>query len=154
PRLPLEAFEHTGYYDELHRATQGIEWRTPELLRNLLTVVRDVPTLVAFGLMIATVSPILLVFEVIAAGASIAVSVFAGPDVWSVIRQPSFERRLADYHFRLLTSREHAKELRLYRLGSYLIERWSQLYWKAQNEQRRAATRAGIRMSLTFVFSV
>ncbi len=151
--LDLAAFEHQGYYDRLNRVLADAETRGPQLLQQMLQLVRIVPQAIGYAVGLATLTPVLLLIVLVATVPAVAGFVVGGQVYWAVLSEQTRERRLADYYAALLTDRGFAKEVRLYRLSEYLIERWAALFWRTRDEQRRRAARLALRQRTTILIS-
>ena len=154
PRLSLEQFEHTGYYDELTRAMSQTEQKGPDILDQVMSVVRNLSSLIGYGAVLWVIHPFILLGVVGLTGVSIWIAMKGGQDVWSVLSRQTFKRRLADYYGSILIDRNTAKEARLYDLKQYLIDRWTKLYWDSRNELRREAIRVDLKQFGTYGIGV
>ncbi len=154
PRLSLEQFEHTGYYDELTRAMSQTEQKGPDILDQVMSVVRNLSSLIGYGAVLWVIHPFILMGVVGLTGVSIWIAMKGGQDVWSVLSRQTFKRRLADYYGAILIDRNTAKEARLYDLKQYLIDRWTKLYWESRNELRREAIRVDLKQFGTYCIAV
>ena len=154
PRLSLEQFEHTGYYDELTRAMSQTEQKGPDILDQVMSVVRNLSSLIGYGAVLWVIHPFILMGVVGLTGVSIWIAMKGGQDVWSVLSRQTFKRRLADYYGAILIDRNTAKEARLYDLKQYLIDRWTKLYWDSRNELRREAIRVDLKQFGTYGIAV
>ena len=154
PRLSLEQFEHTGYYDELTRAMSQTEQKGPDILDQVMSVVRNLSSLIGYGAVLWVIHPFILMGVVGLTGVSIWIAMKGGQDVWSVLSRQTFKRRLADYYGAILIDRNTAKEARLYDLKHYLIDKWTKLYWESRNELRREAIRVDLKQFGTYGIAV
>ena len=154
PRLSLEQFEHTGYYDELTRAMSQTEQKGPDILDQVMSVVRNLSSLIGYGAVLWVIHPFILMGVVGLTGVSIWIAMKGGQDVWSVLSRQTFKRRLADYYGSIIVDRNTAKEARLYDLKQYLIDRWTKLYWDSRNELRREAIRVDLKQFGTYGIAV
>ncbi len=85
PRLPLEQFEHTGYYDELKRAMSQTEQKGPEILNHVMSIVRSLSSLIGYGAVLWVIHPFILLGVVGLTGVSVWMAMKGGQDVWSVL---------------------------------------------------------------------
>ena len=154
PRLSLEQFEHTGYYDELTRAMSQTEQKGPDILDQIMSVVRNLSSFIGYGAVLWVIHPFILIGVVGLTGVSVWIAMKGGQDVWSVLSRQTFKRRLADYYGAIMADRNTAKEARLYDLKSYLIDRWTKLYWESRNELRREAIRVDLKQFGTYGIAI
>lgn len=142
--LELVSFEHQEYYDQVNRVASDIETRIPLLLERTFMGVQVLPQMLGYAVALTVLTPWLTVAVVIAVVPVILLFAFSGQTNWSLLFQQTRERRLADYYTDLLVDRRFAKEVKLYGLSKYLSERWTSLFWRTRNEQRRLAFRLGL----------
>ncbi|MBE3584149.1 MAG: ABC transporter ATP-binding protein [Limnochordaceae bacterium] len=152
-KLDTVRFEHQEYYDQVARVLSETEGRAPGLVGGGIALLQSVPPLVGYVWAMAALSPIMLAF--IAAGMvpSLIEAAVSGQKGWSLLHQQTRERRLAAYYAGILTDRHFAKEVRIYQLPQYVIQRWSELFWKASNETRHLSGRLRARSHLLSLFS-
>jgi ATP-binding cassette subfamily B protein len=148
--LDLCQFEDPAFYDKLERARMETSGRLL-LLSNLLMMGQDALTLFSLGAALFLYSPWLLV---LLAGAVLpsflSETHFAAREYLLLFRQTS-ERRMLDYIRYLGASDRPAKEVQLFGLAPWLVERYRTLADKFYDENKRLS----IRKALTsFAFSI
>lgn len=153
-QLDLAALEQPAAHDLLSRVIGGSEHRPSGLLQELLRAGHLLPVLLGYAGALFALSPALVAIATGSMMLALAVAMQGGGNIWQLLRDQSFERRLANYYADLLTDRRSAAEVRLYGLAPYLLGRWTALYWEAQNAQRRLALRMGLRQATSLVFSL
>lgn len=143
--LRLEVFERADFYDILSRAREAA---APGafllLLRILLEVPRAAATVAALAWVIGSWSPWLLATTIVAALPNPMAEIVLQRATYFLTRRQTPHLRLRDYLARVLTSREAAKEVRTYHLGSWLLRRWRELYWSVADEQYRQTRAQGL----------
>ena len=140
----LEYYENSQYYDTLHRAQQEAPYRPTRILNGLLQVGQNLISLVAMvGLLVS-----------LHWGVAIALFITAIPNVlvrlkyaktmykWSRGRTPA--ERLAWYFDWMLTRDSHAKEVRLFDLGTLFRTRYRELRKQLRQERLRIASRRSL----------
>ncbi len=132
--VDLEYYEDPRYHDTLHRAQLEAPYRPQKILHSVTQVVQSAATLGGLIVLLATahwILPLLLMVVVIPA---------YGVRVRHSDRKYDWQRRRAEtqrrtmYLDRLLVHEDHAKEVRIFGLGSELIRRFGELRDKLRFE--------------------
>jgi len=149
--LDLATFENQAYYDQINRVLSDTESRAPATIANVLQLLQTLPTLGGYTVVLATLSPAL--FAIILAGMvpTLLDAVASGQRAWSLFSEQTRDRRLAEFYAEMLTDRGYAKEVRIYGLAPYALGKWSSLFWKNSNAQRRLALRLLLRQRVTIL---
>lgn len=138
----IRPFENPQVYDTIRMAQQGAEHSSQQMLDILIRLLQNTITLVSF-------IGVLLVFNIWLAG---LVLLAALPQLYAQIRlgQQRFglaltlspDERRKFYYTYVLASAESAKEIRLFGLGTYFLEKLLALYHRTQHAERRQEQRA------------
>lgn len=132
-KVPLSFFDQSASYDRLKRASFG---------QNGLEVVNTIIQAGQYVITIISYIVILYSFHWLLACALLSMVI---PGIWINVRfgqmrflqmrrQTPTMRREA-YFMQLLTSKEPAKEVRLFGINDYFIKMWGDSYWKNAGEQ-------------------
>jgi ATP-binding cassette, subfamily B, bacterial len=150
-KLDLYQFEDPTFYDRLERARQQTVGRIM-LLTQLLTMGQQGLTLLSLGAALFIYSPWLLVLLVVAVLPSfLGETHFAGLQ-YSLLFRWTPERRQLDYVRYLGASDRPAKEVQMFGLASWLIERYRALSGKFYLENKRLSIRkAAVSTGLTVI---
>jgi ATP-binding cassette subfamily B protein len=134
--LDLDQFEDSVFYDKLERARQQTIGRTM-LLSQVMTQVQDLITMgfLAAGLM--AFNPWLIILLLIAIIPAFLGESYFNDQSYALTRGQTPERRELDYIRYLGASDETAKEVKIFDLSGFIIERFKQLSGKfyADNKQ-------------------
>ena len=141
--LDLDQFEDSTFYDKLERARQQTIGRTI-LLSQILSQVQDLITMgfLAAGLIIFNPWLILLLFIAVLP-AFIGESYFNDKN-YSLSRRQTPERRELDYIRYVGASDETAKEVKIFDLSSFLIDRFRQLSGKFYKDNKQLAIKRSL----------
>ena len=136
--LDLEQFEDSLFYDKLERARQQTIGRTI-LLSQVLGQVQDLVTMgfLAAGLVVFNPWLILLLFLAVLP-AFIGDSYFNDKN-YSLSRRQTPERRELDYIRYIGASDETAKEVKLFNLSGFLVDRFRQLSNRFYTDNKKLA---------------
>ncbi|MGN6391623.1 MAG: ABC transporter ATP-binding protein [Gemmatimonadales bacterium] len=141
--LDLEQFEDAELYDKLERARRQTVGRIG-LFTLLLSSVQDAITLVTLAAALAVYVPWLLVLLVVAVVPSLLGETHFAALGYSLLYSWTPERRLLDYLRYIGASDVSAKELKLFGLSDFLVDRYDRL----SRDFYEANKRLSIRRSL------
>jgi ATP-binding cassette, subfamily B, bacterial len=141
--LDLAQFEDPKFYDHLERARRQTVGRIA-LLAQLLAIGQDTITLLTLGGALVAYSPILLVLLVVA-----IVPMFLGETHfaalgYSLLFRWTPERRQLDYLRYVGASDKTAKEVQMFGLAPWLVDRYRALSGRFYDENRRLSLRRGV----------
>ena len=122
--VPLEEFEHPAFHDRLRRARVAATWRSIMIFENTLSLAETAVSLASFLILLLRAHVALPVVLVLGATPNLISQMRRGQERYRLRREQTPEERRAEYLVELLTDRDAAKELRLYRLGRHLIDEW------------------------------
>ena len=135
-RLDLAFFEDSASYDLLRRAQQGAASRPLFMVSGVFGLIQ---TLIAFGSMIfllVGLSPLLAIVALVSPVPAFIADTRYGWRGYNFARWASPIRRRMDYLTTLTTTDTYAKEVKLFGLGPYFIDRFRQLSQVYQDRQR------------------
>jgi ATP-binding cassette subfamily B protein len=141
--LDLDQFEDSIFYDKLERARQQTVGRTI-LLSQVMSQVQDLITMgfLAVGLM--AFNPWLIVLLLIAIIPAFLGESYFNDQSYALTRGQTPERRELDYVRYLGASDETAKEVKIFDLSGFIIERFRQLSDKFYDDNRRLSIRRSV----------
>jgi ATP-binding cassette, subfamily B, bacterial len=137
--VDLEYYESADYYRALHRAQQEAPYRAGHIVTGLAGVGQGALGLAGIvALLLALDWPIALVLFVASLPGLLVKVVFARKAYAWQRRVTDLERKGAYLHW-ILTGPEHAKETRLFGLGSLFVERFRELRRRLRGQRLRLA---------------
>jgi ATP-binding cassette subfamily B protein len=141
--LDLERFEDPAFYDQLERARRQTVGRIG-LLSQLLSMGQDAITLLSLGTALLVYSPWLVVLLALAVlPAFLGETHFASLE-YSLLYRWTPERRQLDYLRFLGASDRTAKEVQMFGLAPWLVERYRTLADRFYEENKRLSIRKGV----------
>ena len=159
-RLDLNHFESSEFYDTLSRAQKSGSVYPQKVVKVLTALLGQIVTLVSLlGLLIQFnlgIIPLLLFTSLPAFWTSI---IYSGRRFW-MMRRETESGRLSEYLQQVLTNQTFAKEVRLFNLGTHLLDQWR--YIREDFNSKSAAIAAeyakmrgisGILVSVGFYFA-
>ncbi len=139
--LQLAHFEDSEFYDKLTRARREASTRPLSLVTRTFGLVQNGISLVSYAVLLVQFSP-WAVLILIAGGIPefLAEAKFSG-DKFRLFRWRSPETRMQMYLETVLAREDYAKEVKLFRLGPKLLERYQAIFAKLFAEDRRLTLR-------------
>jgi ATP-binding cassette subfamily B protein len=141
--LDLEQFENPNFYDVLERARRQIASQIG-LITSLVTMGQDGLTLFSLASALLVYKPWLLLLLVLAVSPSFFSETRFAALGYSLLYRWTPQRRQLDYLRYLGTSNQTAKELHMFGLARWLIDRYVKLSARFYKENKRLATRKGV----------
>src|SRR5918912_1194214 len=148
--LDLEQFEDPAFYDQLERARRQTVGRIG-ILSQLLNMGQDSITLLTLGTALFVYSPWLLLLLAIAVVPAFMCETHFASLEYSLLYRWTPERRQLDYLRYLGASDKTAKEVQMFGLASWLVDRYRALADRFYQENKRLSIRKGI-VSTLFSF--
>ncbi len=141
--LDLDQFEDSVFYDKMERARQQTVGRTI-LLSQVMSQVQDLITIgfLAVGLM--AFNPWLIILLLITIIPAFLGESYFNDQSYALTRGQTPERRELDYVRFLGASDETAKEVKIFDLSAFIIERFRQLSGKFYEDNRKLSVRRSV----------
>lgn len=139
--LKLAHFEDSEFYDKLTRARREASTRPLSLVTRTFGLVQNGISLISYGILLVQFSP-WTVLLLIAGGIPefLAEAKFSG-DKFRLFRWRSPETRMQMYLETVLAREDYAKEVKLFRLGPKLLQRYRNIFEKLFAEDRKLTLR-------------
>ncbi|WP_435922775.1 ABC transporter ATP-binding protein [Paenibacillus sp. DYY-L-2] len=134
-RLDYIYFEQSEYYDRLQRVTQGLAYRGLSVLDHFFLVLQSFITLTSLLFVLAGFHWMLSVGVLCLIIPSFLINMKLGQKRYKQMIAQTPSSRKVQYLMRLMTGRESAKEMKLFKLYPYILGRWGELYWKNAKEK-------------------
>ncbi|TWJ04472.1 ATP-binding cassette subfamily B protein [Mucilaginibacter frigoritolerans] len=141
--LDLDQFEDSVFYDKLERARQQTVGRTV-LLSQVMSQVQDLITMVFLAAGLMAFNPWLIVLLLIAIIPAFLGESYFNDQSYALTRGQTPERRELDYLRYLGASDETAKEVKIFDLSGFIIERFRQLSDKFYAENKRLSIKRSL----------
>ena len=140
--LDLAQFEDPAFYDQLERARRQTTGRIG-LLSQLLSMAQDTLTLVSLGAALLVYGPWLLVLLVLAVIPAFLGETHYASLEYSLLYRWTPERRQLDYLRYLGASDRTAREVQMFGLANWLVERYRVLADRYYEANKRLSVRKG-----------
>lgn len=123
----LEYYENPEYYDILHHTQQEAPSRTALVLKDFVTLSRGILSLTIIAIALASIHWMLALLLFATKIPDVLIHLKYAREVHSLGRQQAATERKANYYNWLLTDSWHAKENRLFNLGTLFHHRFQEL---------------------------
>ncbi|MEO1621959.1 MAG: ABC transporter ATP-binding protein [Cyanobacteria bacterium J06632_3] len=148
-RLDLHYFESPDFFNILNRAAQSGSTYPVRALDYATTLTGQLINLAGLVILLFQFNPLILALLLITFLPLLRKGVTLSKKKFVLNRKNTFEGRLASYFQGLLTQQQYAKEIRLFNLGNFVIDRWEQTFqhYKKESEdmsRHQAISRFGI----------
>ncbi|TKK69313.1 ABC transporter ATP-binding protein [Ilyomonas limi] len=138
--LDLDQFENSTFYDKLERARQQTTGRTA-LLSQVLSQVQDLITMVFLAAGLLAFNPWLILLLLIAIIPAFLGESYFNDRSYVLSRRQTPQRRELDYMRYIGASDETAKEVKLFDLSSFLIQRFQTLANRFYTDNKQLSIR-------------
>ena len=139
--LELRHFEDSEFYDKLTRARREASVRPLSLVMRSFGLAQNAVSLASYAVLLVQFSPWALAVLLLAGMPSfIAEAKFSG-DAFRLFRWRSPETRMQMYLETVLAREDHAKEVKLFGLGTRLLDRYRGIFDKLYSADRALAVR-------------
>ena len=140
-KVDLEYYENPDYYNTLRRAQQQALFRPLQILRGLTQLGQSSLSLVAIGGLLLLFHWVMIVVLIVTVIPGFVVKLWYSNRLYRWQRQRTETERRVWYYDFMLTGSQHAKEVRLFNLGSLFMERFRELRTQLRREQLNLSTR-------------
>lgn len=144
-QIPLEYYEDPELFNTVHRASEVIgSGRFTRVIDKIYSIPSTILTLVSTTAVLAVFSPWLVLLALLSVLPAAVARFLRGERFYylQMLRTP--KRRVLDYLWSLLTSRESVREMRLYGFSEYLQGKWQHERDSLQDEEWAFTQRSGI----------
>jgi len=142
--LDLLFFETPQFYDKLAKASSEAGHRPMDVVTNLAWGVQSSLTLLSMSLLLFRLHWFALVGLILITLPHVVARFYFGKYSWGLINTRVQQLRWVYYLQNILTSREHAKEVRIFRLRDYVLNKWQDIWIKFFAENKRLYVRRGL----------
>ena len=139
--LDLSFFEDAEFYDKLRRASEEATYKPVQMISQTFDLLRTFITLFSMLLLLLQLAWWLALVAIIVPIPSFIANSRYGWIGYMRMRRESPERRMLLYLNRLMTTDDYNKEIKLFNLGNYFIERFHRLSDKFFEESKRIVAR-------------
>ncbi|MET0244637.1 MAG: ABC transporter ATP-binding protein [Flavitalea sp.] len=141
--LDLDQFEDSEFYDKLERARQQTVGRTI-LLSQVLTQLQDMITIAFLAAGLMTFNPWLILLLLLAIIPAFLGESYFNDRSYALSRSQTSDRRELDYVRYLGASDETAKEVKIFNLSAFLVNRFKTLSDKFYNDSKKLTIKRSV----------
>lgn len=133
----IRPFEDPRFYDTIELAAQGAQIGPTQLLHIFTSFMSSIVTIISFMGVLISVNPFSAGLVILATLPQFYIQIRMGKQRLGLAFQKTPKERLAFYYGNVLSSVQFAKELRLFNLASFFIQKHRQLSIDIQNSERQ-----------------
>ncbi|HEY7413583.1 MAG TPA: ABC transporter ATP-binding protein, partial [Ktedonobacteraceae bacterium] len=148
--LDLAFFENPEFYDKMRQATNQSTYQPVSMISQTFDLGRILVTLVSLTFLLFHLAWWLAIVAIIVPIPAFFSSARYGWKGYRLMRRQSPERRLMSYFVMLMTADTYNKEIKLFKLGQFFIDKFWDLALKLYRQDRDLMIR---RSSINFVWS-
>ena len=150
--VDMSSYDNHQFYEKLENANREAGMRPIGILNATFNVISAAISVVSFIVVLATLSPIAPIVIILAALPGAVVNYFFRNKNFQYIRAHSKERREMNYYSSLLTSKDHAKEIKLLGLGDKFTEKYNAAFVRHYSGLKRLIWRENLfRILVAFI---
>lgn len=128
--LDLQSFDQPEFYTKLENANREAGMRPLQIAVSTFSMMSTLISMISFIVVLWAVSPLAPLAIILAAIPSAIVNyVYKGKNA-SYMRHRSTDRRKMDYYSGLMVDKDQVKEVRLFRLGPFFMQRYNEVFNK------------------------
>lgn len=135
-RLDLSTFEDATFYDQLQQAQREAAFRPVGMVTGVFGLIRTLLTFLTMIALLVRLGPLLAIVALLAPIPAFIASTRYGWRGFQQMRRQSPERRIMAYLMTLLTTDTYNKEVKLFTLGDFFINRYQVLAEKFLQENQ------------------
>ena len=139
--LSLAQFEDSEFYDKLNRARREASTRPLSLVNRTFALVQNGVSLLGFAGLLLQFSPLAVLILTLAGVPAFVAETRFSDQAFQLSRRRSPELRKQWYLETVLAREDHAKEVKLYRLGDRLLGRYRGIFERLYQETRSLTLR-------------
>jgi len=142
--LELQHFEDSEFYDKMTQARTQASSRPLALITKIFGLCQSTLTLITFGGLLLQFSLIAVIILIIATIPSFIAETRFSEHAFRLFRWRSPETRQQHYLETLIAREDHAKEVKLFRLGDMLLNRYKEIFNRLYEEDKNLTIKKGI----------
>ncbi|MFZ3579183.1 ABC transporter ATP-binding protein [Virgibacillus sp. DJP39] len=132
--VPLAYFDNNKFYDHRNRLSGNLGRQMFSPIKNCFSIIQRVITLVSFLIFLISIHWFFVLFALLTAFPVVYINAKYGRESFYLIMNQTPLQREASYIMHLLNDRISAKEIRLFNLEKYMLEKWKSKYYKNLKE--------------------
>ncbi len=142
--LDLTLFEDSEFYDKMTRARRQASSRPLSLVIRTFGLVQNAISLITYGALLINFSPVAVAILALAALPTFIAETKYSGEAFRLFRWRTPEARQQMYLETVIAREDYAKEVKLFGLGSILLDRYQEIFKKLYKEDRSLTVRRGL----------
>lgn len=145
-------FEDSEYQDVFYRALNESTFRPARIFYSLAGIIQNLITLTVIGLVLLSIHPAMIWVALVISIPVLWFRVGYSRRFYRLLRQQTPDERRVAYYNRVLTSKDYAKEVRIFDLGDVFKKRYDELRHALRTKQMRLLISKSMRETAVQVF--
>jgi len=151
--LDLAYYETPSFYNDLQRAQQDAGNRPISVLQSTFRLIQNLISAVTMITLVAHLNWIIAIGLILATLPNFIIDLKFSQRRYFLRMYQTSEGRKASYFSSILTSNAYVKEVKLFGLGQYLIDKWREVYKQFYRENRALSKRNHVAGFIVELFS-
>lgn len=145
-------FENSNYQDIFYRAISEAGFRPARIFYSVAGLLQNFITLIIIGFILLSIHPAMILAAVLISVPILIFRITYSRRFYQLLREQTHDERRVDYYNRVITSREFAKEIRVFDLGKLFRQRFLDLRKSLRSKQMALIIKKSIRETLLQLF--
>ncbi|MCJ7841922.1 ABC transporter ATP-binding protein/permease [Lederbergia sp. NSJ-179] len=128
--LSLDYFDNSILYDRIKMAVQSLTYNVANLLQDIIDLIKNIISITSVIIILVYAHWTLPIILITAGFPGIILLIFLKNRRYKETVENTSLARKMEYTFRLLSRKDAAKEIRIFQLGTFLLERWEKIHYK------------------------
>ncbi|RYX99708.1 ABC transporter ATP-binding protein, partial [bacterium] len=142
--LDLTHFENSEFYDKMTKARREASTRPLSLVNRTFSIVQSIISLVAYGVLLLDFSPLAVMILAIASIPSFLAETKFANQAFKIFSWRAPESREQMYLETLIAREDHAKEVKLFQLGTMMLDRYKEIFRRLYIEDKDLTVKRGL----------
>ena len=125
--IDLECYENSRYYDILRRAQQEASFRPEQILQHSTSVLQGGISIVAVLALLISLNWLIAIILILATIPAMLIRLRYSGVMYQWQRRKTEIQRQANYFSQILATNQFAKEIRIFNIGSFFLERFLEI---------------------------
>lgn len=151
--LDLAYFENDEFYNKIEKADEQSSYITLQVVNDLTQIIKNISTLVGSILIVFELSPIIVILCIFTSIPVFIINMKIYKAKYDVYSGRIEQTRLARYLQRYMMDYTNIKEIKLNRIGDYLLKHILKIYDKNLELDKKVAKKQFMSLSLVDIFS-
>ena len=137
--LDLTYFENSAYHDQLHKARQEAGYRPAQFINSFSHLMQNSLSLLLIAFLMVSFHWLMFFVLFAAILPDIILKIRTSSRIYNLSNQQTTNERKAAYFSHIITSMRYAKEVRLFNLGAYFLDKYKNIRSNIRGDKTQIA---------------